>query len=191
MVTHSGASLHRWRYFPLRSPLSSSALWSHTQHLVPPRTVYLSLSHKKKKKKRTRGPEPPRGHFLYLQYFSASVFFFFFTGMVKIRTGNSRRGQILCNLQEAAAQRTERSYERQKTELSIIRTPREWSARISARGARYVNEGNFHKLGLAQTEAATEIHEETVREIRGRVQKTDNQFKYHTYLHRKPAVTVK
>lgn len=167
MVTHSGASLHRWRYFPLRSPLSSSALWSHTQHLVPPRTVYLSLSHKKKKK-RTRGPEPPRGHFLYLQYFSASVFFFF-TGMVKIRTGNSRRGQILCNLQEAAAQRTERSHERQKTELSIIRTPREWSARISERGARYVNEGNFHKLGLAQTEAATEIHKETVREIRGRV----------------------
>lgn len=184
MVTHSGASLHRWRYFPLRSPLSSSALWSHTQHLVPPRTVYLSLSHKKKKK-RTRGPEPPRGHFLYLQYFSASVFFFFFTGMVKIRTGNSRRGQILCNLQEAAAQRTERSHERQKTELSIIRTPREWSARISERGARYVNEGNFHKLGLAQTEAATEIHKETVREIRGRVQKTDNQFKYHTYLYRK------
>lgn len=190
MVTHSGTSLHRWRYFPLRSPLSSSALWSHTQHLVPPRTVYLSLSHKKKKKKNPRPGTSPRSFPLFAIFFCL-CFFFFFTGMVKIRTGNSRRGQILCNLQEAAAQRTERSYERQKTELSIIRTPREWSARISARGARYVNEGNFHKLGLAQTEAATEIHKETVREIRGRVQKTDNQFKYHTYLHRKPAVTVK
>lgn len=178
MVTHSGASLHRWRYFPLRSPLSSSALWSHTQHLVPPRTVYLSLSHKKKKKKNPRPGTSPRSFPLFAIFFC--LFFW-----------NSRRGQILCNLQEAVAQRTERSHERKKTELSIIRTPREWSARISTRGARYVNEGNFHKLGLAQTEAATEIHEETVREIRGRVQKTDNQFKYHTYLHRKPAVTVK
>lgn len=182
MVTHSGASLHRWRYFPLRSPLSSSALWSHTQHLVPPRTVYLSLSHKKKKKKKPAARNLPEVISFICNIFLPLFFFFFFTGMVKIRTGNSRRGQILCNLQEAAAQRTERSYERQKTELSIIRTPREWSARISERGARYVNEGNFHKLGLAQTEAATEIHEETVREIRGRVQKTDNQSKYHTYL---------
>lgn len=104
----------------------------HTRNIWFRRAPYTCLCLIKRKKKRTRGPEPPRGHFLYLQYFSASVFFFF-TGMVKIRTGNSRRGQILCNLQEAAAQRTERSHERQKTELSIIRTPREWSARISAR----------------------------------------------------------
>lgn len=163
----------------------------HTRNIWFRRAPYTCLCLiKRKKKKNPRPGTSPRSFPLFAIFFCL-CFFFFFTGMVKIRTGNSRRGQILCNLQEAAAQRTERSHERQKTELSIIRTPREWSARISTRGARYVNEGNFHKLGLTQTEAATEIHEETVREIRGRVQKTDNQFKYHTYLHRKPAVTVK
>lgn len=181
MVTHSGASLHRWRYFPLRSPLSSSALWSHTQHLVPPRTVYLSLSHKKKKKKKTRGPEPPRGHFLYLQYFSASVFFFFLLEWWKL--GQETAGEVrFC----ATSRRRRRSGPRGRTSgrrRSCQSSARhESEAPESARGARYVNEGNFHKLGLAQTEAATEIHEETVREIRGRVQKTDNQSKYHTYL---------
>lgn len=140
----------------------------HTRNIWFRRAPYTCLCLIKRKKKNPRPGTSPRSFPLFAIFFCL-CFFFFFTGMVKIRTGNSRRGQILCNLQEAAAQRTERSYERQKTELSIIRTPREWSARISARGARYVNEGNFHKLGLAQTEAATEIHKETVREIRGRV----------------------
>lgn len=154
----------------------------HTRNIWFRRAPYTCLCLIKRKKKEPAARNLPEVISFICNIFLPLFFFFFFTGMVKIRTGNSRRGQILCNLQEAAAQRTERSHERQKTELSIIRTPREWSARISERGARYVNEGNFHKLGLAQTEAATEIHEETVREIRGRVQKTDNQSKYHTYL---------
>lgn len=105
----------------------------HTRNIWFRRAPYTCLCLiKRKKKKNPRPGTSPRSFPLFAIFFCL-CFFFFFTGMVKIRTGNSRRGQILCNLQEAAAQRTERSHERQKTELSIIRTPREWSARISAR----------------------------------------------------------
>lgn len=65
MVTHSGASLHRWCYSPLHSPVSS-ALWS--QHLVSTRNVYLSLCNKKKKEKKNCDPQPWT-HFLYLPHF--------------------------------------------------------------------------------------------------------------------------
>lgn len=43
----------------------------HTRNIWFRRAPYTCLCLIKRKKKRTRGPEPPRGHFLYLQYFSA------------------------------------------------------------------------------------------------------------------------
>lgn len=183
MVTHSGASLHRWRYFPLRSPLSSSALWSHTQHLVPPRTVYLSLSHKKKKKKKPAARNLPEVISFICNIF-LPLFFFFLLEWWKLgqETAGEVRFCVTSRRRRRSGPRGRTSGRRRSCQSSARH---ESEAPESARGARYVNEGNFHKLGLAQTEAATEIHKETVREIRGRVQKTDNQFKYHTYLYRK------
>lgn len=97
----------------------------HTRNIWFRRAPYTCLCLIKRKKKKEPAARNLPEVISFICNIFLPLFFFFFTGMVKIRTGNSRRGQILCNLQEAAAQRTERSHERQKTELSIIRTPRE------------------------------------------------------------------
>lgn len=92
----------------------------HTRNIWCRRAPYTCLCPiKRMKLNKTAARTSPRSFPLFAIFFCL-IFIFFFTGMVKIRTGNSRRGQSQCNLQEATAQRTKRS-----TELSIIRTPQE------------------------------------------------------------------
>lgn len=76
MVTHSGASLHRWWYFPLRSPISS-ALWSHNIWFCPTPYTCLCL---------IKVWPGPGGHFVLF-----SIFLLLDGG--KIRTGSSRRSK--------------------------------------------------------------------------------------------------
>ena len=170
MVTHSGASLHRGWYFPLRSPISfplrshtHTHTHTHTQHLVSPRTVYLCLSHKKKteKKKNPAARTSQRSFPLFAIFFC--LFFFFLLEWWKLgqETAGEVRLSVTCRRRRLSEPRGRTSGRRRSCQSSAHRKS---EAPESARGDRCVNEGNFNKLGLAEMETVTETHEQAVRE---------------------------
>ena len=129
MVTHSGASLHRWCTFPLRSPISS-ALWS--QNIWSHRTPYTCLCLIKLR-------PGPWGHFLYF----FAIFFCLLSGWWKL--GRETAGEVRPSITSRSSGTVDQEVIWAARDGAVNQLHNQRRASISTRGVQHGNGGNFTK----------------------------------------------